>query len=49
MDMFTLRSENQKGMYGIPVAGLIAQALLEKRLNEEGYYQGISGAQSSFL
>ena len=31
--------EVRKGMYGIPVAGLIAQELLEKRLNKEGYYQ----------
>ena len=26
-------------MYGLPVAGLIAQELLKKRLNKEGYYQ----------
>ena len=26
-------------MYGLPQAGLIAQQLLEKRLNEEGYRQ----------
>ena len=28
-----------KGMYGLPQAGLIAQQLLEKRLNREGYFQ----------
>ena len=27
------------GMYGLPHAGLIAQELLEKRLNKHGYYQ----------
>ena len=26
-------------MYGLPQAGLIAQELLEKRLNKEGYHQ----------
>ena len=31
--------EIRKGMYGLPQAGLIAQELLEKRLNEEGYFQ----------
>ena len=29
----------RKGMYGLPQAGLIAQQLLEKRLNKEGYRQ----------
>ena len=29
----------QKGMYGLPNAGLIAQELLEKRLNAAGYHQ----------
>ena len=29
----------QKGMYGLPVAELIAQELLKKHLNKEGYYQ----------
>ena len=29
----------QKGMYGLPQAGIIAQQLLEKRLNEKGYRQ----------
>ena len=28
-----------QGMYGFPQAGLIAQKLLEQRLNKEGYYQ----------
>jgi hypothetical protein len=31
--------EIRKGMYGLPQAGLIAQQLLEKRLNKEGYRQ----------
>ncbi len=31
--------EIRAGMYGLPQAGLIAQELLEKRLNKEGYYQ----------
>ena len=31
--------EVRKGMYGLPQAGLIAQQLLEKRLNKEGYRQ----------
>ena len=26
-------------MYGLPQAGLLAQQLLEGRLNDEGYYQ----------
>ena len=46
--------EIRKGMYGLPQAGLIAQELLEERLNKEGYYQdeiipGLwhHGAQSS--
>ena len=29
----------QKGMYGLPQAGIIAQQLLEKRLNKAGYRQ----------
>ncbi len=29
----------QKGMYGLPQAGLIAQELLERRLNSKGYRQ----------
>ncbi len=28
-----------KGMYGLPQAGLLANELLEKRLNENGYFQ----------
>ena len=28
-----------KGMYGHPAAGIMAQRLLEKRLNEDGYFQ----------
>jgi hypothetical protein len=31
--------EIRRGMYGLPQAGRIAQELLEKRLNERGYYQ----------
>ena len=31
--------EVNKGMYGLPQAGLLAQQLLEKRLNEHGYTQ----------
>ena len=29
----------KRGMYGLPQSGLLAQELLEKRLNKEGYYQ----------
>ena len=29
----------EKGMYGLPQAGIIAQQLLEKRLQAEGYHQ----------
>jgi len=29
----------QKGMYGLPQAGILAQKLLEQRLNEHGYRQ----------
>ena len=29
----------QKGMYGLPQAGIIAQQLLEKRLEKHGYHQ----------
>ena len=29
----------EKGMYGLPYAGIIAQNLLEKRLEKEGYIQ----------
>ena len=31
--------EVRKGMYGLPQAGTLAQELLEKRLNKQGYYQ----------
>ena len=31
--------EINKGMYGLPQAGLLANELLEKRLNKQGYYQ----------
>ena len=29
----------QKGMYGLPQAGIIVQQLLEKRLQQHGYHQ----------
>ena len=29
--------EISKGMYGLPAAGILAQQLLEKRLNAKGY------------
>ena len=29
----------RKGMYGLPQAGLLAQELLEQRLNNHGYHQ----------
>ena len=31
--------EANKGMYGLPQAGLIANQQLKKRLNEHGYHQ----------
>jgi hypothetical protein len=31
--------EVTKGMYGLPQAGLLTNELLEKRLNEQGYFQ----------
>jgi hypothetical protein len=31
--------EVTKGMYGLPQAGLLANELLEKRLNKHGYHQ----------
>ncbi len=31
--------EVRKGMYGLPQAGILAQELLEKRLNAHGYTQ----------
>ena len=32
--------EANRGMYGLPQAGLLANELLEKRLNQRGYHQG---------
>ncbi len=32
-------TENQKGMYGLPQAGIIAQELLADRLKKHGYSQ----------
>ena len=32
-------TEIHRGMYGIPAAGILAQQMLEKRLNMEGYSQ----------
>ena len=29
----------KRGIYGLPQAGLLAQELLEKRLNAKGYFQ----------
>ena len=29
----------KRGMYGLPQAGILAQQLLEKRLNKHGYHQ----------
>jgi hypothetical protein len=29
----------QKGMYGLPQAGILGQELLEQRLNQHGYHQ----------
>ena len=31
--------EANKGMYGLPQSGLLANELLEKRLNKHGYHQ----------
>ena len=31
--------EDNRGMYGLPQAGLLANELLEKRLNKRGYCQ----------
>ena len=31
--------EANRGMYGLPQAGLLANELLEKRLNKRGYHQ----------
>ena len=35
----TVHIEPNKGMYGLPQAGLLANQLLEKRLNKRGYFQ----------
>jgi hypothetical protein len=34
-----IMAEANKGMYGLPQAGILAAALLEKRLEPHGYYQ----------
>ena len=34
-----INTEIRRGMYGLPAAGILAQRLLEKRLNREGYKQ----------
>ncbi len=31
--------KDQKGMFGLPQAGILAHRLLEQRLNEHGYQQ----------
>ena len=33
--------EANRGMYGLPQAGLLANELLEKRLNKRGYHQSM--------
>ena len=38
----------RKGMYGLPQAGIIANQLLEKRLSEKGYYQGVTSGEALF-
>jgi hypothetical protein len=35
----TIYVKIQKRMYGLPQAGILAQNLLEKRLNQQGYHQ----------
>jgi hypothetical protein len=35
----TIYNKIQKGMYGLPQAGILAQKLLEKCLNQHGYHQ----------
>ena len=35
----TVHIEANKGMYGLPQVGLLANQLLEKRLNKRGYFQ----------
>ncbi len=37
-----IHCEIQKGMYGLPQAGIIAQQLLAKQLKEQGYYHSRS-------
>ena len=32
-------TEIRRGMYGLPAAGILAQRILEKLLNKEGYKQ----------
>ena len=39
MENGTVHIEANKGMYGLPQAGLLANELLEKRLNKRGYFQ----------
>ena len=39
MENGTVHIEANKGMYGLPQAGLLANQLLEKRLNKRGYFQ----------
>jgi hypothetical protein len=39
--------EVQKGMYGLPQAGILANKLLARRLAIHGYYGAISLASSS--
>jgi hypothetical protein len=38
-DNGNVNKEVQKGMYGLPQAGILAHRLLEQRLNEHGYQQ----------
>jgi hypothetical protein len=35
----TIYVKIQKGMYGLPQAGILAQNLLKERLNKHGYHQ----------
>jgi hypothetical protein len=35
----TIYVKIQKGMYGLPQAGILAPNLLEERLNKHGYHQ----------
>lgn len=43
MENDSVHIEANKGMYGLPQAGLLANELLEKRLNKRGYFQSKSG------